>query len=92
MFGQIAAMAAAVGGKATAGWATSRQGLSALEKEVAKELYERSVYVAEKASSAAYTSPEIDPVDIAQMGASLIVTVAGTGTMSAALLMDKLPG
>lgn len=89
-FGQIAAMAAAVGGKATAGWATSRQGLSALDREVAKELYEPSVYVTEKVSSAAYTSPEIDPVDIAQMGASLIIAVAGTATMSAALFAAGL--
>jgi hypothetical protein len=85
MFGQIAAMAASLGGKATSGWATSRQGLTALEKKVAEELYERSVYFTEKLSSAAYTSPDVDPVDIAQMGASLIISVVGTATMSAAL-------
>lgn len=90
IFGQAAALAVAIGGKATAGWATSRQGLSGLEREVAKELYERSLYVTEKVSSAAYTSPDIDPADIAQMGASLIITVAGTAVMSHALFFAGL--
>jgi hypothetical protein len=85
MYGQMAALAVAAGAKATAGWATSRQGLTALEKEVAGEMYERSTYFTEKISSAAYTAPDIDPVDIAQMGASLIIAVVGTPVMSAAL-------
>jgi hypothetical protein len=50
---------------------------------VAGELYERSTYLTEKIASAAYTAPDINPVDIAQMGASLIIAVVGTSLMSA---------
>ena len=83
MYDQIAALALAAGGRATAGWATARPGLTALEREVAGKLYERSTYLTEKIASAAYTAPDINPVDIAQMGASLIIAVVGTPLMSA---------
>ena len=41
--------------------------------------------MAHAATSAAYTSPDINPVDISQIGASLILTVIGTPVTTAAL-------
>lgn len=90
IFGQLAAMAVAVGANKTAGWASARSGLSGTEAAVAGELYQRSAYVTEKISSAAYTAPDISPVDIAQMSAGLFIAVAGTVVMSEALFFSGL--
>jgi hypothetical protein len=86
VFGQIAALAVGIGGGATAKWATSRGALSAVEKAVAQEIHERGVYAVQKIAESAFTAPDIKPVEIGLMGASLVIAVAGTAAMSGAVL------